>query len=150
MLRRNWIQYMQEHANCAAQIRDPVLAFPPIYGQWRMRWWKLELHTALELADEILALAEEVKDPAMLLVGNTARGTTLFFLGEPVSANECLERALAVFRLNQPLPEELEARRLDSLSFLYFDLWILGYPDRAWAKSREMLEMAQRSSDPNV
>jgi len=35
-----------------AQIHDPVLAFSPIYGQWRMRWWKLELHTALELAVE--------------------------------------------------------------------------------------------------
>ena len=42
-----------------------------------MRWWKLELHRALELADELLAAAEDVKDPAMLLVGNYARGATL-------------------------------------------------------------------------
>jgi tetratricopeptide (TPR) repeat protein len=133
-----------------AQIRDPVLAFPALYGQWVTRWWKLELHTALELADELLAAAEDVKDPAMLLAGNCARGTTLYFLGEFISANEHLEKALAVFDLRQPLPEELEARRLDSLSFLYFGLYQLGYPDRAWAISREMLEMAQRSSDPNV
>ena len=73
-----------------------------------MRWWKLELHKALELADELLAVAEEVKDPAMLLVGNSARGTILFHLGELVSANEHLEKALAVFDLRQPLPEELE------------------------------------------
>ena len=133
-----------------AQICDPVLAFPALYGQWVTRWWKLQLHTALELADELLAAAEVVKDPAMLLAGNCARGITLHFLGEFISANEHLEKALAVFDLRQPLPEELEARRLDSLSFLYFDLRILGYPDRAWAISREMLEMAQRSSDPNV
>ncbi len=50
-----------------AQIRDPALAFRALYGQWVMRWWKLELHNALELADELLAAAEEVKDPAMLL-----------------------------------------------------------------------------------
>ena len=133
-----------------AQIRDPALAFRALYGQWLMRWWKLELHTALELADELLATAEDVKDPAMLLSGNCARGTTLFFLGELVSANEHLEKALAVFDLRQPLPEELEARRVDALSFLYFGLWGLGYPDRAWAISREMLEVAQRSSDPYV
>ena len=133
-----------------AQIRDPVLAFPALYGQWVICWWKLELQTALELADELLAAAEDVKDPAMLLTANCARGTTLFFLGEFISANEHLEKALAVFDLRQPLPEELEARRLDSLSFLYFGLYQLGYPDRAWAISREMLEMAQRSSDPNV
>ena len=64
-----------------------------------MRWWKLELHTALELADEILAVAEDVQDPAMLLTGYRARGTTLFFLGELVSANGHLEKALAVFGL---------------------------------------------------
>ena len=133
-----------------AQIRDPALTFRIFYGQWLLRWWKLELNTALELADEILAAAEDVKDPAMLLSGNCARGTALFFLGEMVSANEHQEKALAVFEPRQPLPEELEARRLDALSFLYFSLWGLGYPDRAWTISREMLEMAQRSSDPNV
>ena len=113
-----------------------------------MRWWKLELDKALELADELLAAAEDVKDPAMLLVGNSARGATLFHLGELVSANEHLEKALAVFDLRQPLPEELEQRRVGSFHFLYFGLYGLGYPDRAWAKSREMLEVAQRSSNP--
>ena len=131
-----------------AQIRDPALAFRPLCGQWLMRWWKLELHTALELADELLAVAEDVKDPAMLLAGNCARGTTLISLGELVPANEHLEKALAVFDLRQPLPAELEAHRLGSFFFLYFGLYGLGYPDRAWAKSREMLEVAQRSSDP--
>ena len=115
-----------------------------------MRYWKLELHDALELADELLAAAEDVKDPAMLLTGNRARGTTLHFLGELISANEHLEKALAVFDLRQPLPAELELRRVDSFTYLYFGLFGLGYPDRAWAKSREMLEVAQRSSDPYV
>jgi tetratricopeptide (TPR) repeat protein len=132
------------------QVCDPVLAFRILYGQWLMRWWKLELHTALELADELLAAAEDAKDPAMLLSGNCACGTTLFFLGEFVSANEHLEKAVAVFDLRQPLPAELEARRLESLAVLCFGLYGLGYPDRAWAKSREMLEVAQRYSDPLI
>ena len=87
-----------------AQIRDPALAFRPLYGQWVMCYWKLELDKALELADELLAAAEDAKDPAMLLAGNYARGATLFELGELVSANEHLEKALAVFDLRQPLP----------------------------------------------
>jgi predicted ATPase len=133
-----------------AQIRDPALAFPALYGQWLMRIWKLELRTALELAVELLAAAEEVKDPAMLLVGNSARGCALLDLGELVSGNEHLEKALALFDLRQPLPKKLEAPRLDSLTYLYFGLYQVGYPDRAWAKSYEMLEVAQRSSDPFI
>ena len=91
-----------------AQIRDPALAFRPLFGQWLIRFWKLELDNAMELADELLATAEDAKDPAMLLVGNSARGVTLLQLGELVSANEHLEKALAVFDLRQPLPSELE------------------------------------------
>ena len=36
------------------------------------------------------------------------------------------------------------------LFHLYFVLYGLGYPDRAWAKSREMMEVTQRSSAPDV
>ena len=133
-----------------AQIRDPALAFRPLFGQWLFRYWKLELDKALELADELLAAAENAKDPAMLLIGNTARGDTLFELGELVSALEYLEKALAVFDLRQPLPAALEALRLGSFMYLSFGLSWLGYPDRAWAKSREMLEVAQLSSVPYV
>jgi predicted ATPase len=86
----------------------------------------------------------------MRMYGNFARGAILSILGESVSANEHLEKALAVFDLRQPLPGILELCRVTSLSFLYFGLSRLGYPDRAWVKSREMLEVAQRSSDPFI
>jgi len=132
------------------QIRDPALAFRSLCGQWLMRHWKLELHNALELADELLAAAQDAKDPPMFLVGNAMRGTTLFFLGELVSAKKHLEKSLAVFDLRQPLPAELEAWRVGSFYFLPFVLYGLGHPDRAWAISREMLEVAQRSSAPYV
>ena len=133
-----------------AQVRDPALAFRALYGQWIVRWWKMETDKAMELAAELLAAAEDVKDPAMLLVGNSARGCTLSQIGELVPANEHLEKALAVFDLRQPLPWELELSRVTSFGYLYYNLYTMGYPDRAWAKSREMLEVAQRSSVPYV
>ena len=133
-----------------AQIGDPALAFRPLLGQWLMRNWKLELQTALELADELSAAAEDAKDPAMLMCGNYARGVSLYSLGELVSASEHLEKSLAVFDLRQPLPAVLEAQRMGVFLFLSQSLYRLGYPDRAWAKSREMMEVAQRSSVPYI
>ena len=132
------------------QVSDPALAFPVLYGQWLACHWKLELHKALELADEIMAVAEDVKDPAMFLSGNHALGTSLLQLGELGSATQHLERAVAVFDVRQPLPSDLELRRMGSFFFLYSGLLGLGYPDRAWAISREMLEVARRSSAPYV
>jgi tetratricopeptide (TPR) repeat protein len=133
-----------------AQIRDPALAFWPLRLQWLMRWWKLELRDALELADELLAAAEDMKAPAMLLAGNSESGTILLLLGELISASEHLKKALAVSDLLQPLPEGWEVMRLGAFGDLYFSPYSLGYPDRAWAKSCEMLEVAQRSSTPYV
>jgi predicted ATPase len=134
-----------------AQIRDPALVFPVLFEQWLTRWWKLELHDALELADELLAMAEDVKDPKMLLSAHWARGTTLFELGELVSANEHLEKSLVFFDLRQPLADpQAELRRVASLSQLYLGLYQLGYPDRASVKSRETLGVAQRSSIPQI
>ena len=147
-----------------AKVRDPALAFPVLFEQWITRWWKLELHEALELADELLAMAEEVKDPKMLLSANWARGTILYNLGELVSANEHLEKALAVFDPRRPIPDpqapetpeeaffrtQAELRTVGSLHILSLGLSGLGYPDRAWAKSREMLEVAQRSCIPFI
>jgi tetratricopeptide (TPR) repeat protein len=104
----------------------------------------------MELAAELLAAAEDVKDPAMLLVGNAARGIILFQIGELGSATQHLEKALAVFDLRQPLPWELELSRVTSFGYLSSGLYQLGYPDRARAKWREMLEVAQRSSVPYV
>src|ERR1700687_3485882 len=111
-----------------------------------MRWWKRELDKARELADELVPTAEEVKDPAMRLSSHFTRGSTLCYLGELVSANEHLEEAFDVFDLRQPLPAELELHMVSAFGFLSLGLYGLGYPDRAWAKSRQMLEVAQRSS----
>jgi predicted ATPase len=133
-----------------AQIHDPALAFRALFGQWAMCHWKQEQDKALELADELLAAAEDAKDPAMLAAGNHARGNTLYQLGELGSAIQHEEKALALFDLRQPLPARLEGQRLDSLYVLYYGLHALGYPDRAWVKSREMLEVAQRSSAPYI
>src|SRR5260370_32743936 len=104
-----------------------------------MGWWKLETAKAIERAAELLAAAEDTKDPAMLLVGNAARGTTLFQIGELGSATQHLEKALAVFDLRQPLPWQLELSRVTSFCYLDLGLFRIGYPDRTCAKSRQIV-----------
>jgi predicted ATPase len=130
-----------------AQIDDPAFTFPILFEQWITRWWKLELQEGMELADELLAIAEQVKDAKMLLSAHWACGTILLERGELVSANEHLQKAVAVYDLGQRLADlQTELRRVAALSRLYLALHQLGYPDRAWVKSCEMLEVARRSS----
>ena len=60
-----------------AQIRDPALAFRPLWYNGYSAAGSVELDKALELADELLAAAKDVKDPAMFMAGNFARGVIL-------------------------------------------------------------------------
>ena len=142
---------MREHASCARKSATLFSLPVRFLDNGVMRYWKLELHKALELADELLAAAEDVKDPAMLMRGNHARGATLMSLGELVSANEAPGEGVGRFR-HPPTPFRgvgVTVRKIRCY-LLSVGLFALGYPDRAWAKSREMLEVAQRSSDPFI
>jgi predicted ATPase len=99
-----------------AQIHDATLTFPVLFEQWLTRWWKLELREGMELADELLAIAEQVKDAKMLLSAHWARGTILLERGELVSANEHLQRAAAVHDIGQRLADlQTELRRVAAL-----------------------------------
>jgi tetratricopeptide (TPR) repeat protein len=132
------------------KIHDPARAFRAVFGEWLIHYWRLELHHALKLADELLAATESVRHPAMLFIGHNARGVTLVHMGEFASAIEHLEKSLTIFDLKQPLSAELEGPRNGAFHYLHYGLFAIGYPDRAWAKSREMLEVAQRSPEPYV
>jgi predicted ATPase len=76
--------------------------------------------------------------------------SSLFYLGELGAANEHLKKALAVFDHGQPLSVGSESSRVTSFFRLQYGLFEIGYLDRARAISREMLEVAQRSSVPYV
>ena len=52
--------------------------------------------------------------------------------------------------LRQPLSAGLENSRVSSFGWLHGGLFGSGYPERALAKSREMLEVAERASNPGV
>jgi tetratricopeptide (TPR) repeat protein len=134
-----------------AQIDDPAFTFPILFEQWLTRWAKLELQEGMELADELLAIAERVKDAKMLLSAHWACGTIFLERGELLSATEHLEKSVAGSDLLQPLTDkQAELRRVASLGRLYLGLYQLGFPDRAWTKSRETLSVAQRCSSPSI
>ena len=95
-----------------AQIRDPALAFRALYGQWVMRWWKLSC-TSSGTRRRASGRSRGCERPGDAPGRQLRARHYPSFLGELVSANEHLEKALAVFDLRQPLPAELEARRLD-------------------------------------
>jgi predicted ATPase len=111
-----------------------------------------QLHTARELGDTLLRLAQQAYDPALAVVAHYALGMTWFCLGALPAARQYLEEGIArytpdqrralAFRMGQDLG--VICRVLAALP-----LWLLGYPAQALARLHEALGLAHELAHPH-
>ena len=127
-------------------LEDSPQLFHTLAGLRRFYTGRGELRTACELAQQMLTVAQRMRDPALLVEAHHALGNGLCFLGEFVAAQAQVEQGIAVYDPQQPR----------SLAFVYgFDpgvqcwnfaaqlLWLLGYPQQALQRNLEALTLAR-------
>ncbi|AEI82301.1 adenylate cyclase family protein (plasmid) [Cupriavidus necator N-1] len=110
-----------------------------------------EHQTAYALGEALLALAERMQDPVLLVHAQTTLGATSFLLGEPHRALAHLEQGLAYYQ-----PEQQGVHYglygqdpgVRGLSILARVLWYLGYPDQARDRAQEALVLARKLQHP--
>jgi adenylate cyclase len=110
-----------------------------------------QFHTAREIGETLLRLAQHAHDPSLSVVAHYALGWTWFCLGALPAARQHLEEGIAhytpdqsrtlMFRmgLDPGVGCQVNAARI---------LWLLGYPDRALARLHETLALAHELSHP--
>ncbi|KWR88214.1 adenylate/guanylate cyclase domain-containing protein [Cupriavidus sp. IDO] len=131
------------------QLGDTTQLFPSVLGLRLFYIVRGELRTARELGEQLLALAEKAQDPALLVEAHRALGASLLSLGELEPARAQLEQALALYDPRQRhSPDFFLEPGVLGLAFVALDLWLLGYPDQALARTQEMLALAQSRSQP--
>lgn len=124
---------------CQKIGENPAL-IKAIYGLWTVHVVRADHRIADELADQLLRLAQQSGDPAMLTRANAVRGFSHDYMGNHLAARERYEEAL---RLYDPKSERAiinyfgSDSRVITLSRLNWTLLALGYPDQA----RKVLEM---------
>jgi adenylate cyclase len=104
---------------------------------------------ARELADDVIALAEQANAPATLAAAHSALAMALFSEGHAdEAAREHFERAIELFGAGpfRNFGEAYYAQVAEGM--LGTVLLSLGYPSTALAKQRESLAAARRRSDP--
>jgi serine/threonine protein kinase/predicted ATPase len=125
--------------------------FPVLWGLWLFHKVRSELPRAREMADELFALAQRLRDPNLALQAHQALGITAFCRGEPAAALRHVEQATALYH-----PE-----RHRTHSFLFGQdpgvictaygavaLWLLGHADQAQQQSANAIAMS-RALSPN-
>ena len=111
------------------RLGDTPQLFVALRGLQTFHAVRAELQMALELAEELLLLAQRQHDPTLLVFAHLSLGSTLFHSGAFVQARVHLEQEMA---LNVPPPEHAPAflyghgAGVVCLSWAALTLWLLG------------------------
>jgi predicted ATPase len=140
--------YTQARALCQQVGETPQLT-PVLFGLWRLYLVRSQLHTAREIGDTLLHLAQRTHDPARAVIAHYALGVTWFWLGALPAARSHLEEGIArytpdqrralVFRMGVDLGVGCRA-------YAAWALWLLEYPAQALTHIHEALALAHEVS----
>jgi predicted ATPase len=129
-----------------AQVGETPQRFPTLWGLWLFYTMRGELQTARALGEQLLALAERVHDPLLLVQACHALGPTLFWLGDLVPAQELLAQGIAHYTAQQHRAS-LRYGGHDPgwccRSYAAWTLCVRGYPDQALHQEQEALRLTQ-------
>src|SRR5690606_9293594 len=74
---------------------------PSLWGLWVFYHVRASYATALELGEQLLAIAERSGSPELALSAHLARGTSLLLTGEYSRARDHFDRGIAIYDPDQ-------------------------------------------------
>jgi class 3 adenylate cyclase/predicted ATPase len=136
--------YARARALCTEEAQVPqLLAALSGLFQHHVHW--SNMHLALQIAGELVRLAEQQQDVPAQVIGHRSMASASLFNGQLISAYMHYERAIALYdRTHRSSPVFLSVPDAQVTNLL-FTAWILllqGYPDAALARNQEALAAA--------
>ncbi len=134
----------------SAELDDPQKELQAVFGLWGHCWMRAYHDRAIELAEKLLAKADQLRDLMALILGYRSLGSTLFTLGDFIRAREYLDRAVALGQestTGDSLLSYAVDPRIAAQLMLGWDLWILGYPEQGLRNVLHALSKATRQND---
>jgi len=134
-------QHLCEH------LEDPYQLFPVLRGLWNYYLIRAEYQTARALGEQLLSLAQQVQDAAMLVAAHRALGTTFLFLGAPADAHTHFTQGIALYDPRQQRASAFvygEDAGVICRSHDAWALWRLGYPNQGLAQNDGVVTLAQQ------
>jgi predicted ATPase len=135
------------------QLGDTPEAFAALWGQWGILILQGDVRTALEIGEQLLALARSSSDSAPMLQARHALWPTHFYRGELVAAMEDFTEGLALYDVDRHRSLAFtfggHDARVCGLAFQSPVLWLLGYPQQALECGRRALDVARSLAHPH-
>jgi class 3 adenylate cyclase/predicted ATPase len=134
-----------------APLDDPHQLFPVLRGLWNYYLVRAEYQTALTLGEQLLTLAQQLQDTAMLVAAHRALGTTLFWLGAVTPAHRHFTQGIALYDTQQHRAAAFhygENAGVVCHSFAAWTLWLLGYPEQGLTRTAEAVTLIRQIAHP--
>jgi TOMM system kinase/cyclase fusion protein len=137
--------YTRARELCQQMGETPQL-FQAMWGLWYFYLHRVELQTAREMGEHLLALAQQIGDPVLLIEAHHALGNTLNYLGEFAAAQTHFEQGIALYDRQQHHAHAVHYGQDPGVicrSYAAVTLWYLGYPEQALQRGHEAMTLAQ-------
>lgn len=146
---------VEETCERARQLCVRLGNAPQLFSVLFGLWWYYELtanmSAALDLARQLLVMAEREGDPGKLVQAHRTVGCTQFWLGDFASAQPHFDAAEAFAdprTAGLPTAEYAQDPTVVSRCFAAHNLWYLGYPERALATMNRAVDLARELDEP--
>lgn len=134
------------------QAGETAQLIPVLFGAGVFYSARAEYSTARELREQMLRIAEREGDPALIIEACWMEGATRHYLAEFEHAKALLERGIALYDRKKHHTLALQFTGSDpcvnSLSYMAFILWFLGFPEKARAFFRRTIDLSNELSHP--
>ena len=134
------------------QLGDTAALIPVLSGLWSHHSARSEYQIAREIAGDLLRFAERKNDVSGMLVANRSMGTCLYILGEFLLSRKYFQKVLTLYDTNLHGSIASVAAydpRVAALSYLSWNLLVLGYPDQALSWSHQSLLWGRQLGHPH-
>src|SRR5262249_24493467 len=108
--------------------------------------WSAQVPAALEIAGQLLQLAEDLKDTPLIMEAHREMGGALVVAGRCLEGLEHLEKAMSLYSEHRNHSHKaliLRDCKVVCACFASRALWALGYPDQAAERMAEGLALAE-------
>jgi class 3 adenylate cyclase/predicted ATPase len=132
--------------------RDTAQLFRALWGLWLLNGFTGRGQARQELAQELLVLARQREDPALMLEAHHAMCATALPLGEFRSGITSAEQGIALYDPQQHRGHAALYSGHDPgvccRGHMAVMLWLLGFPERALHRTQEALALVEQLSHP--
>jgi serine/threonine protein kinase/predicted ATPase len=132
----------------SSQVSDTPTLLSVLHGLYRFYIVRGQLHTARDIVQQLIKVAEETGDAKQIFIARAAMGPTLIHLGEFETAAEYLETGMAAYDPSRQLGDRLAYGAFMPGAWLAVAQWLMGRPDEALETNRIAREFAAKQQNP--